>query len=101
MHSLPAWHGLRRVCWLRPRSCDRKEPRTGTPVFPHLMFMGALSGFLWFNRPPARIFMGDVGSTFLGFYLGLCSLGLASEDFYGSQRWAVVPCAFFSFLCTI
>jgi UDP-GlcNAc:undecaprenyl-phosphate GlcNAc-1-phosphate transferase len=32
--------------------------------------IGALAGFLWFNRPPARIFMGDCGSTLLGFLLG-------------------------------
>jgi UDP-GlcNAc:undecaprenyl-phosphate/decaprenyl-phosphate GlcNAc-1-phosphate transferase len=43
-------------------------------ALPLLMFVGSLSGFLWFNRPPARIFMGDAGSTFLGFYLGLASL---------------------------
>ena len=43
-------------------------------ALPFLMFLGSLSGFLWFNRPPARIFMGDAGSTFLGFYLGLASL---------------------------
>ena len=27
----------------------------------------AVAGFWWFNRPPARIFMGDVGSGALGF----------------------------------
>lgn len=26
----------------------------------------ALAGFLWFNWPPAKVFMGDTGSTFLG-----------------------------------
>jgi UDP-GlcNAc:undecaprenyl-phosphate GlcNAc-1-phosphate transferase len=31
---------------------------------------GALGGFLYFNRPPARIFMGDAGSNFLGFWIG-------------------------------
>jgi UDP-GlcNAc:undecaprenyl-phosphate GlcNAc-1-phosphate transferase len=63
-------------------------------ALPYLMLMGALSGFLWFNRPPARIFMGDVGSTFLGFYLGLSSLRLVPEDFHVAPRWAVVPCIF-------
>lgn len=28
---------------------------------------GGVLGFLALNRPPARVFMGDVGSTFLGF----------------------------------
>lgn len=32
---------------------------------------GALLGFLWFNRHPARIFMGDTGSLPLGGLLGL------------------------------
>jgi UDP-GlcNAc:undecaprenyl-phosphate GlcNAc-1-phosphate transferase len=63
-------------------------------ALPYLMLMGALSGFLWFNRPPARIFMGDVGSTFLGFYLGLSSLGLAPEEASGAQHWEIVPCIF-------
>jgi len=31
---------------------------------------GALLGFLWFNMAPARIFLGDTGSLFLGFLLG-------------------------------
>ena len=28
--------------------------------------VGSALGFLWFNAPPAKVFMGDVGSTFLG-----------------------------------
>lgn len=32
---------------------------------------GACAGFLIWNRPPARIFMGDVGSTALGLVFGL------------------------------
>lgn len=34
----------------------------------------ALAGFLWWNRPPARLYMGDAGSTFLGLSLGLFAL---------------------------
>lgn len=34
-----------------------------------LALAGALLGFLFFNFPPARIFMGDGGSLFLGFAL--------------------------------
>jgi UDP-N-acetylmuramyl pentapeptide phosphotransferase/UDP-N-acetylglucosamine-1-phosphate transferase len=32
-----------------------------------LTVAAAAAGFLWFNFPPARIFMGDTGSTTLGF----------------------------------
>lgn len=40
------------------------------------LFLSTLGFFFW-NMPPARLFMGDVGSTFLGFFLGL--LGLLSH----------------------
>ena len=40
---------------------------------------GASAGFLTHNRPPARIFMGDVGSAFLGFILGALILAGAGR----------------------
>ncbi|MCP5420898.1 MAG: glycosyltransferase family 4 protein [Gammaproteobacteria bacterium] len=33
-----------------------------------LIIVAASAGFLVFNRPPARIFLGDIGSTVLGFW---------------------------------
>ena len=36
--------------------------------------LGACGGFLVWNRPPARIFMGDTGSQFLGLALSAISL---------------------------
>jgi len=36
---------------------------------------GATLGFLRYNRPPARIFMGDAGSLFLGFLLSAVAIG--------------------------
>lgn len=39
-----------------------------------LSLLGGLLGFLRFNTYPARIFMGDAGSQFLGFYLAIFSL---------------------------
>jgi len=36
--------------------------------------IGACLGFLWFNAPPAKIFMGDTGSLALGAFLGTVSL---------------------------
>jgi UDP-GlcNAc:undecaprenyl-phosphate GlcNAc-1-phosphate transferase len=41
--------------------------------------LGAVLGFLIFNFNPARIFMGDSGSYFLGFLLGTSSLAGASQ----------------------
>jgi UDP-GlcNAc:undecaprenyl-phosphate GlcNAc-1-phosphate transferase len=54
--------------------------------------MGALSGFLWFNHPPARIFMGDAGSTFLGFTIGLGSVQVILREGETPWSWLVPPC---------
>lgn len=39
-----------------------------------LALLGALTGFLIFNFNPARVFMGDCGSLFLGFLLAAASV---------------------------
>jgi UDP-GlcNAc:undecaprenyl-phosphate GlcNAc-1-phosphate transferase len=39
-----------------------------------LIFIGALLGFLVFNFPPAKIFMGDCGSLVVGFFVALLTL---------------------------
>lgn len=38
------------------------------------IFIGALLGFLVFNFPPAKIFMGDCGSMVVGFFVALLTL---------------------------
>lgn len=52
--------------------------RADAAVLPALT-AGACCGFLVWNRPPARIFMGDVGSGFLGLWMGAVALVLAVE----------------------
>jgi len=39
--------------------------------------VGGCAGFLWWNAPPARIFMGDTGSLAIG--TGLAALALATS----------------------
>lgn len=41
--------------------------------------IGAGMGFLWFNAPPAKIFMGDTGSLALGGALGILSVATKHE----------------------
>jgi len=38
------------------------------------VLVGALVGFLFHNRPPARIFMGDAGSYFIGYCLAVTTI---------------------------
>jgi len=43
-------------------------------IWAPLMLGAAVAGFLFWNFPPARIFMGDAGSGFLGLMFGVLSL---------------------------
>lgn len=54
-------------------------------IFP-LLLAAASAGFLYWNFPPAKIFMGDAGSGFLGITLGVLSLQAAVFD--ASWLWA-------------
>lgn len=53
-----------------------------------LLLAAAVAGFLLWNFPPARIFMGDAGSSFLGIILGGMALQAAWQS--PSLFWAWV-----------
>ena len=48
--------------------------------------IGAGLGFLWFNAPPAAIFMGDTGSLALGGALGAIAVADQARDRAGHRR---------------
>lgn len=48
-------------------------PQISVSLLP-LALIGALAGFLLFNFPPARVFMGTNGSFFLGYTVGCLSI---------------------------
>ena len=45
-----------------------------TPALMAFALLGAILGFMLFNYPPARIFMGDSGALFIGFTLAVIPL---------------------------
>lgn len=51
-----------------------------SPVIIAAALCGAMIGFAPFNRPVAKIFLGDVGSLPIGLLLGWCLLQLASHQ---------------------
>lgn len=57
-------------------------------------------GFLVWNWSPARIFMGDVGSGFLGFAFG-CLAVAAEQHAPGSMFWIIVLAGVFVFDATV
>lgn len=48
-------------------------------IVPSLALLGSLTGFLFYNFNPARIFMGDSGSMFIGFMLAATSIQCGSK----------------------
>jgi Fuc2NAc and GlcNAc transferase len=59
-----------------------------------LVLAGATLGFAWWNWAPAKIFLGDVGSGFVGFVVA--TLAVASENAHALPvaAWAVLSCVF-------
>jgi UDP-GlcNAc:undecaprenyl-phosphate GlcNAc-1-phosphate transferase len=53
------------------------------------LLVGSLVGFLWHNRPPARLFMGDAGSYFVGFCLAVTTI-LATYSGQGLPRHSIL-----------
>ncbi len=55
-----------------------------------IVFIGTLLGFLIFNFPPAKIFMGDAGSLVVGFFVAILTLRTTYYHEAQSGQWYVV-----------
>ena len=55
-----------------------------------ILLIMAVAGFLVWNFPPAKIFMGDAGSGFLGIILGLFSLQAAQANPQLFWSWLIL-----------
>lgn len=71
---------------------------TNYPVYiMSYILLASSAGFLLLNFPPARIFMGDAGSVFLGFaFAGLALMGASSDNAH--ILFLVVPLLLFNFI---
>ena len=61
-----------------------------TTVLISLILAGVILGFLFHNMPPARTFMGDTGSLFLGMMMAVLSLHVA-RTVTGSRTVFIMP----------
>ncbi|MBV4457381.1 glycosyltransferase family 4 protein [Pseudomonas sp. COR58] len=66
------WSGLPQLAWVSA------------------LLVASVAGFLFWNFPPARIFMGDAGSGFLGIALGGLSLMAATFDANLLWSWLIL-----------
>ncbi len=68
---------------------------------PYLFLIGSLAAFIAWNWQPAKIFMGDTGSTFLAaINIGLISLSNNLSDALGLTL-ILTPCLIDPFVCVI
>ncbi|SCZ67215.1 MraY family glycosyltransferase [Thiohalomonas denitrificans] len=70
------------------------SPATGAEWAPPTLLLATVFGFLFWNFPKAKIFMGDAGSGFVGIMLGVLSIQaawVAPELFWG---WVILLGAF-------
>lgn len=51
---------------------------------------GSLAGFLCFNKSPARIFMGDTGSLFVGFMIAVATLLATFTSYQSSNPYRIL-----------
>ncbi|QJD29447.1 MraY family glycosyltransferase [Methylococcus geothermalis] len=63
------------------------------PLAPGLLAVAAL-GFLIWNWPPAKIFMGDVGSGFVGYLLGCEAIATAKAGTLSLTVWLILAGVF-------
>ena len=59
-----------------------------------MVLAAASAGFLIWNWPPARIFMGDAGSGFLGFVFGVLAISSAKERSWLLWPWLILLSVF-------
>ncbi len=60
-----------------------------------MMLAAATAGFLVWNWPPAKVFMGDTASGFLGFCLGLFAIRTSMDDDVNVWVWMILFGVFF------
>jgi Fuc2NAc and GlcNAc transferase len=63
-------------------------------ALPLVMLACATAGFLAWNWPPARIFMGDVGSGYLGYALGALAMWTVAQGWLTPWAWLILGGAF-------
>lgn len=94
MDGLASGVGLIAACFM----CAIALHEDSAYVYMTSYVLGAgLAGFLIFNLPPAKIFMGDVGSAFVGYaFAVLALLGTAFDR--GHLSFYVIPLLLFQFI---
>ncbi|WP_409523364.1 MraY family glycosyltransferase [Nitrincola sp. MINF-07-Sa-05] len=80
--------------WVAMTSSGQAVSMTDSAILLPLFLAASVLGFLLWNFPPAKIFMGDVGSGFLGFTIGMLSLHAAWIEPQLFWSWLILLAVF-------
>jgi Fuc2NAc and GlcNAc transferase len=69
-------------------------------TIPLILLCAPVLGFLAWNWPPARITMGDAGSSFLGLFISLLGLHLAGDTSINLWVWLILMAVFITDVVT-
>lgn len=74
--------GMAFIYWVQTANTD--------VIYLLIIITASTCGFLFWNFPTAKLFMGDAGSLFLGLSLGLLAIGSLTEDFRIFSAWLIM-----------
>jgi Fuc2NAc and GlcNAc transferase len=83
------------VAWCGALLTATLEPVSAGVSAAAAIFGASCLGFLCWNWPPARIFMGDVGSGYLGYVIGVLALAATRTDPVALWVWLILAGVFF------
>lgn len=83
LEAISACMGMTLIYWMQ------KTTNTGA-ICLLIMISASTVGFLFWNFPKAKLFMGDAGSLFLGLSLGLLAVGSLTENFHIFSAWLIM-----------
>lgn len=78
--------GIAAICLVFVVWCGALAGQVFVPAL-GCVFLGSVLGFLIFNFPPAKVFMGDAGSLLVGYMLAISSIMTTYYDPDSSRSW--------------
>jgi UDP-GlcNAc:undecaprenyl-phosphate/decaprenyl-phosphate GlcNAc-1-phosphate transferase len=81
--------GMLATFLLFPPAGDPRGPQLFVGGF-LLVLVGALLGFLWHNRTPSRLFLGDAGSYFVGFCIAVATMVATYTTYESPSRHTIL-----------
>jgi Fuc2NAc and GlcNAc transferase len=102
MDGLDGLASLQTLCFLLPAALLFQHAGRSDLTLLALIVVGSVIAFLRWNLPPARLYLGDAGAVFLGFFIALLMLVGWQSSWVIFISLLILYCVFFvDATCTI